>query len=847
VRALDVRTRGYGAMVGVRPQSQAIAGAWPFTRRAVAAFDDPASHDEHGSARMSLVLDRLDRDGEIDAQVQSFAFVGGRNDLAIVEPLESPPEAIANAQPELADAPAGVRNPFSSPDHATEADAVKPMLSSPHESRVLSDAYGSAPRSTSNGRSLELSSGAPSSFATGGPALPEPRSTQPSLPAIDALIDLADEAMDRGALPEALAGYKAALMAAQHDDKPARAMIYARIGELKRAQGKHREAELNFEKALAADPMQQGALDALVQLATESHEVRRASDLRRKRLGLAQQVDERVAELQAIASICSGQLQDVTAAVQALDEALAIPGKSRAALEGLRDSYEKLQRWRGVFDVLSELAESTSDAMERGARRFAAADVALGRLRDEERGLVLLERALDDDPSHDEALRALVAVRTSRGEWAAIGPVYSRLVDRFAALGEIRRAWDICCKLGALRRDKLGDNAGAVDAFARAVRFEPENLDSRALLAEMYIAADDEPRAVAEYEQIVQYAPAHSSSYSRLFGIHRRAGRIDRAWLAGSALAEIGSADMDQQLFVDQYRVDGPIRPSRSLDDAAWDGLLRAPGADDVVADILRAIGATAAAARVDELRQARALVPLDPARRQSAASTVSVVRSFHWAAQVLGVKPPDLYVMDNVPGGIAAVQAAAPTTALGPDVLRGLTTKDLAFLAGRHLTYYRPEHYSLICYPTLNDLSALFLGALKVMLPELDAPAHLRDAAARYCKVLTRRTSEQEKRRLAAAVDRLQARGGRVDLGAWIQSVELSAQRAGLLLCGDMSVGAARLRAEVETRAIADLTFEKKWGDLLAFCVSDKFAQARALLGVDAHSAHELIAARPA
>jgi hypothetical protein len=73
------------------------------------------------------------------------------------------------------------------------------------------------------------------------------------------------------------------------------------------------------------------------------------------------------------------------------------------------------------------------------------------------------------------------------------------------------------------------------------------------------------------------------------------------------------------------------------------------------------------------------------------------------------------------------------------------------------------------------------------------------------------------------------------VDFAAWIRSVELTAQRAGLLLCGDLRVAMTRLRAE--TRNIGDLTMEQKRGDLLAFCASEKLARARAMLGADARS----------
>jgi len=41
----------------------------------------------------------------------------------------------------------------------------------------------------------------------------------------------------------------------------------------------------------------------------------------------------------------------------------------------------------------------------------------------------------------------------------------------------------------------------------------------------------------------------------------------------------------------------------------------------------------------------------------------------------------------------------ATATTALGPEVTSGLGVSALGFLAARHLTYYRPEHYALVFY----------------------------------------------------------------------------------------------------------------------------------------------------
>jgi len=769
-RALDARARGYGALIGVRPAARATPGAWPFTRHLLYSLQHPDARDASGAATVTRVVERLRSDNPEQSQVQSFAFIPGRADFVLATTEASP-------------------------------RSVRP---------------------------------APSSARVSSPPSSTRRSSHPppaSLPAIEPLIDLAGGALARGAWEEALAGYKAALMVAPDGDLEVRATIYARLGDVKRAQGKPREAESNYEKALSVDPGHRVALDGLIDLALEAKEPRRAIEWRRKRLVGLDSAEEIVAELVVIARTHAQDLNDTRAAAEALEEAHAIAPDNRTVRDDLRAAYEKLHRWPRVVELLAGAGGLSSDPVERAALRFAAADVALARLRDEERGLPLLERALEDDPRHDQALQALVAVRTARSEWQALDAVYARLIDRFAKLDDANRAWDACRKLGVLRRDKTRDIAGAIEAFTGAVSCKPSDVDSRMMLADLHLARGDEAQALAAFERVSQAAPTRASTFTRLFGLHQRAGRTDRAWLAASALEELGATDVDQQLMVDQFRLEGPIRPARSLDEAGWSELT-APGADDVVAGVLRAVALAARAAQIEELREARKLVPLDPARKQSATSTVSVVRSFQWAAQVLGIEAPALYVMESVPGGIAAVQAPEPSTALGPDVLRGLGTKDLAFLAGRHLTYYRPEHYALLHYPTLPVLSVLFLAAVKLAMPAVPVPTHLDAAVARTRKQLLRYVGDSERVTLAAAVERLDGRDGRVDLAAWIRGVELTATRAGLLLCGDLRTAMARIRAE--TRTIGELDVDQKRADLLAFCAGEKLAKLRASLGID-------------
>jgi hypothetical protein len=330
-----------------------------------------------------------------------------------------------------------------------------------------------------------------------------------------------------------------------------------------------------------------------------------------------------------------------------------------------------------------------------------------------------------------------------------------------------------------------------------------------------------------------------AATHRRLFELHRRLGHTDRAWLAATALDELGGGNVDSHVLAEQFRGEG-LRPSATLLDAgpdAHDGwtLVRAPGADDVVERLMEAIAPLAIAAKVASLRAEKRLVALDPSKRQSPESTATVVRTFSWAASVLGVACPDLYAQESVPGGLAAVQADAPSTVFGAGEASGRKLVDLTFVAGRHLVYYRPAYYPLVFYPTLADLTALFLAAVKIARPELPVPTHASAAAAALRKDMAAYATEAQKSALFAVVEQLDARGGKVDLAAWLRGVELTATRIGALLAGDLAPVLALMRAE--NRGIADVSFDDRRADLLAFSASRGLAEARVRLGLAARA----------
>ncbi len=464
-------------------------------------------------------------------------------------------------------------------------------------------------------------------------------------------------------------------------------------------------------------------------------------------------------ELVAIARILQVELGDAEGAIQALEMARALDPRPTGVLQALRRGYERLGRWANVMEVTAALAALTASPAEQSKLAYECARLGLERLSDMRSAVAWLEAAIAYDPSNAEAQAALNRLRPPQEPDAAARETSA---DRLFVEG-----------------------------------------------------ADDD--ALAELDKVTAHEPTRVSAYEKAFGSHRRAGRTDAAFLAALVLEDLEAADVDQQVLINQFRAVGPVRVRAPLDDAAWRAVY-APGADDVLLALFGAVERAAVAARCDELREQRRLVALDPANRLSETSTASAARTLQWAARVLSVECPSMYLRDDAAGGLAAMLVREPSSALGPAVVSGLTAKELAFHAGRHLTYYRRGHKVLLYYPDRDALTMLLLAAAQVAMPK--AALHGGDPAVRALRArLARHLEAEDRAALDEAVRALDARGGNAALGAFMSGVELTAARMGLLLCGDLATASAIMRAE--SRDVAAIPVELRRGDLLSFCAS--------------------------
>ena len=83
----------------------------------------------------------------------------------------------------------------------------------------------------------------------------------------------------------------------------------------------------------------------------------------------------------------------------------------------------------------------------------------------------------------------------------------------------------------------------------------------------------------------------------------------------------------------------------------------------------------------------------------------------------------------------------------------------------------------------------------------------------------------------LRLVVQKFMEDGAKVDLKRWMQSIEVTACRAGLLLCADLEIAKKIIAAEPQMPG--DLPPQEKLKELIVFSVSEQYFHLRKALGI--------------
>ncbi len=603
--------------------------------------------------------------------------------------------------------------------------------------------------------------------------------------------------------------------------------ILYRLGVIKREQGEDKKARNMFDKALEEDTHYVPALEAMVDLQARESDWESVVEYKKRILDVTDEPAARATLLIELGDLWQDKLGSPDAAAEAFTESLDLDPDNHVVLHKLLGTYQAAQRWSEAIDVIERVSELETRDAAKAKYAYTVGVVLRDKLEDEDAALERFNEALDLDSTQLKPFEAVNRILNVRKDWKALERAYRKMLHRIINQGNTDLEHNLWHTLGIIYRDRQRNFDAAAESFQMAAALKPDDATEHQILAELYgMMTDKTAEAITEHQWLLADDPNRLESYRALYKLYFDARAYDKAWCIARTLTHFAKADEEQQKFYQQYRQDREIQPRARVSNEAWVKDLMHPDEDIYISKIMEVIAPAvrASMAWTDKKLNLHKRKPEDLAN-----PSLALARQFKLAQDVLNVSiPVRLFIQKELSGALRDEPKSNPPAIItGYTLLSGYRPVDLAFVCGRHLAYYRGEHFIRTMYNSHTELRTLLLAAMRVVgmgeaEPSVDATA----------KQLARHMDQAHLDILKKVVRKFVEAGGKADIKRWMQTTEITALRAGLLLCDDVDT-AVRMTQQIASESTADLPPRDKVKEIVLYSISESYFNLRETLGI--------------
>jgi tetratricopeptide (TPR) repeat protein len=535
------------------------------------------------------------------------------------------------------------------------------------------------------------------------------------------------------------------------------------------------------------------------------------------------------------------ELHDHPAALASYLQAAKLRPHDVGVLHELVEIHTASRHWSRAVDVLEQLVALTS-GRDKICYLNALASILGSELDSPMDAVALYDRALDEDSSDQQTFKRLERILVERQDWHELARAYRRMIKRVGSSLSTEQRPQLLVLwrgLAEICQRRLRDLSAAEAAYEVCVSLAPDDAGAREALAEVYEARgrDGFSMAIVLREQLLRAATKPEGVAKQIRALGRLYGKnqqMDGVHCASAALCALTKADAGERAY---YEATAPKTPTLSqsvLPEKWWQGRLCSSREQQLVGQVMAAVAPGVIAARAREA----ASHGLDLQYRAALANDASFVsRMLVYVSHFTGLPLPAVFVPPGAVGEIDLVvlledERPLPAFVLGRDLVAGRTHHELAFLLTKKLVGLRADHFLLWpqLVPTHVELQAIFAAAVKLVRPRFELPGADEVAVRKYIAFLRKVLPPPQIELLAAAVEPFAAGQVRVDLAAWSVESDAIANRAGLLVCGDVVAAAREIVREARAHHSRP---EDAIMNLVRFSVSSDYLDLRERLGL--------------
>ncbi len=648
--------------------------------------------------------------------------------------------------------------------------------------------------------------------------------------------------------------------AAHYPAEVAEGLYYAAQAEIRSLRPE--KARPLYERAIDLKPNYTPVLHALAELATEQGEHKRAAELLDQQANATEDPLERMRLFEALGDMAVETLRDDTRALgcyqAAVEAAAPLEAKHLPLLEKLLQRQELAGDHRGAARTAELMASFGTDLAARASRYTAAAEnyLAVG---EDERARQAASRAVEADPHDLTAVTVLSELLLKAKAYEEVTAVLGRALSRQESDDEFTAPRkSLLWNWLAQARKARGDLKGAITAWERAVAIAGNSdgaMSSRRELIEAWKNDADKRAKVLEYRRILAVDTLELNdvvTYARALcrAKHDDGGRamLELAYVMGHELNHLDQSFLQRRPvhdFADDESYRGVLDPAlrdevildRSESGAGGpyddgDPYGEGNGGDDTMTQMLNIVWEAAALLWPDP-DEALEQCGVAPAIRVAPPSELPAVNMFSRIAHALDAPASLLYTTPNPEAAdVQVVCAATPIVVIGPRLLglQGEAPDPIAlrFLLGRAAELIRPANIIAAGLPETD-----FYYLLDSLMRQFGPPT-LHDlfrsefpdpeAMQAYDQALLEALPVKHREQLPALLRHATARD--IDPERFFSALDRAADRAGMLVCGDIATAVANAGA-------LDERGQRATRHLIMTALSTGYLAARDSLGV--------------
>jgi tetratricopeptide (TPR) repeat protein len=609
-----------------------------------------------------------------------------------------------------------------------------------------------------------------------------------------------------------------------------------RLGRARLELGERRLATEVLRKAVQLDARHRPSQEALARVCIDLADYRGAVAAKTALVDLVDTGDERYTLLCEIGAILRDRLRDREGALEAFRRALECRPDDHRILHAVLELHTAGKEWSDAVSVIKRLAATEKDAKVQARYLVAAGNITNYELGKPLDAVQVYEEALDLDPDDLKTWRHIEKVFTERNDWQALELASLRMIRRPGdATDSSRRTMlaNLWRELGLLYRARLRKEPEALAAFQSAEALEGTQASGAQAPDQVRHGNEASVAKEGSGPSLVAGAAELAVELRGLYASAVAKGQSERAPVYAAALVAIGHATPEEEAVAQQGRR-AVLRPfARAITDDLWDRHIVRPDQDRRISAIFAVVSHATAFVRA----RSRKELGLTRERHDLGGDVTVFGRVATIVSSALQIPCPELILQPDQPGDVDLIcerhkDQVTPILCIRSGLLGARPDTEIAFILARHLTLMRPEFFVLWpnVIPTVEERKAALIGAGRLVQPALAAPSEVAEAAGQYAELFKSVVPRDAARVIQDEAPPLFIESPDPDVARWSRAAELSADRAGLLVCRDLA--AARRAISAQALGPGRPTTEERIDNLARWKVSDDYFALTALAG---------------